>query len=126
MKARKLKALARYFESTEAITRESLLAVHGIGPETADSIILYGLGEPSFVVDAYTRRIFSRLGSLKETDRYAEVKRYFESRLPADPALFGEYHALIVEHAKRFCRKRPLCEGCPLREICLFEPADSD
>ncbi len=120
MKARKLKALARFFSGDREFTRDQLLSVYGIGPETADSILLYGFGEPSFVVDAYTCRIFSRIGILKKSPEYNRVKEYFELHLPGDPGLYGEYHALIVEHAKNFCRRSPLCGGCPLDRICRF------
>jgi len=120
MKARKLKELARFFAGNIRVTRKALLSVHGIGPETADSILLYAFSNPVFVVDAYTRRIFSRVGVLDESLPYAEVRKYFENNLPADPELYGEYHALIVEHAKKFCRKSPLCAGCPLEELCSF------
>ncbi|MGE4299792.1 MAG: endonuclease III domain-containing protein [Desulfovibrionaceae bacterium] len=95
--------------------REKLLGVKGIGPETADSILLYSLGKPSFVVDAYTRRILHRHGQLPEDVDYAELRDYFMDVLPDDVALFNEYHALIVRTAKQWCRKRePLCEACPL------------
>ncbi len=117
-KARRLKALARFFAGGAAVTREHLLAVEGVGPETADSILLYGFDEPVFVVDAYTRRIFSRLGLLEEGASYEEIRGLFEGALPRDVALYQEYHALVVEHAKRFCRKKPLCPECPLAARC--------
>ena len=100
--------------------REELLAVPGIGRETCDCILLYAGGKPSFVVDAYTRRLFSRIGLVAERDGYEKVRTLFMDALPDDPALFNEYHALIVEQCKRHCRKRPLCTGCPLQSICLF------
>jgi endonuclease-3 related protein len=118
MKAKKLKVLAGFFSGGHRVTRESLLALYGIGPETADSILLYAFGRPEFVVDAYTKRILSRLALAEEYDPYAEVKRLFEENLPADPPLFQEYHALLVEHAKRHCRKNPLCAGCPISGLC--------
>lgn len=99
--------------------RDELLAVRGIGRETCDSILLYAGGKPSFVVDAYTRRLFSRLGLLSEKDDYETVRSFFMDVLPHDSELFNEYHALIVEHCKRYCRKKPVCEGCPLKELCL-------
>jgi endonuclease-3 related protein len=99
--------------------REELLAVRGIGRETCDCILLYAGGKPSFVVDAYTKRLFSRLGLIRETESYEQVRSLFMEALPADSDLFNEYHALIVEQCKRHCRKKPLCEGCPLRPLCL-------
>jgi endonuclease III related protein len=99
--------------------REELLAVRGIGRETCDSILLYAGDKPSFVVDAYTRRLFSRLGLVGESAGYEELRALFMNALPHDRALFNEYHALIVEHCKRHCRKKPLCEGCPLKGLCL-------
>jgi len=102
-------------------TREELLAQKGIGPETADSILLYAGHLPSFVVDTYTLRIFSRLGLLTGREKYAAMRAFFMNHLPLDSQLFNEYHALIVEHGKTFCKKRtPLCSGCPLRERCSF------
>jgi endonuclease III related protein len=98
--------------------REELILVRGIGPETCDSILLYAGGKPTFVVDAYTKRLFSRLGLIRETDSYQEVRSLFMEALPPDAALFNEYHALIVEHCKRHCRKKPVCEGCPLKGLC--------
>jgi len=106
--------------------RQQMLRVHGIGPETADSILLYALDKPVFVVDAYTRRIFSRLGSLPENADYAETQAFFHARLPNSIRIFQELHALIVEHAKRHCRVKPLCTGCPLAHACQFaETAES-
>lgn len=97
-----------------AALREELLFVNGIGPETADSIILYALGEPVFVIDAYTKRILSRHGLCAEDDGYDELQELFTDRLDADAQLFNEYHALIVETGKAHCRKKPLCDECPL------------
>ena len=108
----------------ETLTREQLLNLKGIGPETADSILLHACGKPEFVVDAYTKRIFSRLG-LINTDKYEHVKEFFEKNLPKDVKLFQEYHALLVEHAKRFCRKEPECKNCPLLGICGFGSSHS-
>ena len=96
--------------------REELLAVHGIGRETADSILLYAGHQPTFVVDAYTKRLFSRLGIVEETVGYEELRSLFMENLPPDVALFNEYHALIVEHCKEHCKKRHRCEGCLLGE----------
>ena len=95
-------------------------AVHGIGPETADSIILYAAGLPRFVVDAYTRRVFSRLGSLAGDEPYDEVQRFFTDRLPCDVDLWADFHAQIVKLAKDICRPRPRCDRCPLLDLCDF------
>ena len=100
--------------------RQELLARKGIGPETADSILLYAGGRPTFVVDAYTRRLFSRLGLLHGDEDYEAIRARFMAALPADTDLFNEYHALIVEECKRFCRKKPLCPACPLLVLCPF------
>jgi endonuclease-3 related protein len=114
-KARKLKILAG-FEGP--ITREGLLGLWGIGPETADSILLYALNRPFFVVDAYTRRVFTRLGLISPSWGYEEVRGFFESRLPRKPEIYKEYHALIVELAKRHCKPKPACQGCPMEGFC--------
>ena len=100
----------------DAVRRE-LLSVKGVGPETADSILLYAAGLPSFVVDAYTRRMCGRC-ALPAGNSYAEIKAYFESSLPRDAELFNNYHALIVTNAKEHCRKTPACQGCPLTQEC--------
>ncbi|TLM65598.1 MAG: endonuclease III domain-containing protein [Deltaproteobacteria bacterium] len=101
--------------------RARLLALPGIGPETADSILLYAAHRPSFVVDAYTRRIFTRLGLLTGSERYEAIRDRFMAELPADVPLFNEYHALIVTLAKVCCRKRrPDCPACPLATDCRF------
>jgi endonuclease-3 related protein len=100
-----------------ATLRPKILQVKGIGPETADSILLYALGMPSFVVDAYTARIMSRHGLVPEDASYHELQEYFMDALDADPAVFNEYHALLVRTGKDWCRKKaPLCEGCPLEK----------
>jgi len=101
--------------------RGELLSLEGIGPETADSILLYAGGYPSFVVDAYTLRLFIRLEVLGGAESYEEVRSLFMANLPREADLFNEYHALIVEECKTFCRKRlPLCASCPLQPICPF------
>ncbi len=108
-------SIRRMLALPPARLREELLAVKGIGPETADSILLYAAGHPFFVVDAYTRRIFSRHGFVMETDSYAALQEFFSARLPADADLYGEYHALIVRLGKEYCRaRRPRCGECPL------------
>jgi endonuclease-3 related protein len=111
-------SLDRMFSGEWRELRHELLKVPGIGPETCDSILLYAGRKPSFVLDAYTRRLFQRLGLLPETAGYDETRRTFMEALPADVQLFNEYHALIVEQCKRFCRSRPACNGCPLLAIC--------
>jgi len=98
--------------------RSRLLAVHGIGPETADSIILYGAGLPVFVVDAYTRRVFSRLGLVRGDEPYEELQRFFMTRLRPNAPLYNDYHAQIVRVAKDACRARPRCAECPLDDLC--------
>ncbi|MDR3631507.1 MAG: endonuclease III domain-containing protein [Desulfocapsaceae bacterium] len=98
--------------------RANLLSVRGIGPETADSILLYGGNHPVFVVDAYTHRIFSRHNLLAEESDYDSIQEQFMGFLPADSALFNQYHALIVRLGKDFCKKNnPLCENCPLKGV---------
>lgn len=98
--------------------RRKLLSVAGIGPETADAIALYAAGRPLFVVDAYTRRVFARLGLLDGREPYDDVQRVFMDGLPADAALFQDYHAQIVRLAKDVCRPVPRCEGCALDDVC--------
>jgi len=95
--------------------RADLLSVPGIGPETADSILLYAAGRPVFVVDAYTRRVLARHRLVPPDMAYEPLRALFERHLPSDPALFNEYHALLVAVGKRYCRSLPLCEACPLR-----------
>ena len=129
-KARKLKAFVevlfdRHGGDLDALfglpvpqLRQELRAIHGIGQETADSIILYAAEKPSFVIDAYTHRVFSRLGLEPAGDDYASWQGMFSEALPADVKLFKEYHALIDHHAKTVCRKVPLCPDCSLPAIC--------
>lgn len=106
-----------------AFLREEFLGVSGIGPETADSILLYALNRPVFVVDAYTKRMFHRHGLVAETTTYAELQEFFMDALPEDAALFNEYHALIVRTGKDFCRKtKPRCGDCPLRSFLDYAP----
>jgi endonuclease-3 related protein len=94
--------------------RPQLLACHGVGPETADSILLYALGRPVFVVDAYTRRVLSRYGLVDGNEPYEALRSAFESALPRSPRLYNEYHALLVRLAKMSCRSSPVCDSCPL------------
>lgn len=130
VKARRLHAFLRFLEreldgEVAAMAREEplalrarLLAVPGIGRETADAIALYAAGHPLFVIDAYTRRVFSRLGLVRGDEPYDALQRAFMDALPADAALFQDYHGQIVELAKEHCRARPRCAGCPLGEAC--------
>ena len=101
-----------------AVLREALLRVHGVGPETADDILLYAFGRPVFVIDTYTRRLFGRLGLADGSEPYELLRSRLEQALPQDVGLFNEYHALIVEHAKTSCRSSPLCAACILKEGC--------
>jgi endonuclease III related protein len=127
-KARKLKAFVKFlrkehrgslsamFRTPTPKLREQLLSVHGIGPETADSVLLYAGNHPVFVVDAYTRRILQRHGLAHGKESYEEIRRLFEKSLPNDPQLFNEFHALIVHTGKNYCRSRaPRCSQCALR-----------
>ena len=93
-------------------------ASSGIGRETADCIALYAAGHPLFVVDGYTRRVFSRLGLIRGDESYDDVQRFFMRRLPGETSLFNDYHAQIVGLAQRSCRARPRCVGCPLDDLC--------
>jgi len=127
VKARRLRAFADHLERRHAgdlgrmlrqpavALRAELGQISGIGPETADSILLYAAGRPVFVVDAYTRRILSRHRIVTPTASYAQLQAIFMGHLPRDPALFNEYHALLVRVAKDHCRTTPRCETCPLR-----------
>jgi endonuclease-3 related protein len=113
--------LDRLLDQPPEKLRRELLSVNGIGRETADSIILYAAEKPQFVVDAYTRRIFQRLGLIREGLSYDEIKNFFEDNLPKDVLLFNEFHALIVRLGKEICRARnPLCALCPLADLCAF------
>ncbi|MEW5803004.1 MAG: endonuclease III domain-containing protein [bacterium] len=114
-KAKKVTIFTRYFLNlgqSQIPSREELLSLWGVGPETADSMLLYAFKVPTFVIDAYTRRIFSRLGVIHEKSSYDDVKALFEQCLPKDLILYQEYHALIVEHAKRQKKTGP--EPCSL------------
>jgi len=133
MKAVKLQAFVKWFgerfedslekmfaEDTHSLRKE-LLGVHGIGEETADSILLYAGNKPVFVVDAYTRRIIDRLGLKPGGNKYADYRELFTAHLPPDTQMFNEYHALLVALGKYHCFKSsPACTGCCLKEICSF------
>lgn len=137
-KARKLKGfvawlmerhqgdLGSMFRTPLPRLRKELLALHGIGPETADSILLYAAGMKIFVVDAYTRRVFSRHGLIQEQASYDEIQAWFEARLPRSLPLYNDYHAQIVQVGKEYCRKTPLCRGCPLELLAGFPPRPHD
>jgi endonuclease-3 related protein len=100
--------------------RDELLGVSGVGPETADSILLYALDRPVFVIDAYTRRILSRHHLIKFEAGYEQIRAFFESNLPENTQLFNEYHALLVRTGKEFCKPTPLCDNCPLKRLRKF------
>jgi len=127
VKARRLAALTHWLMERHGGTwasvrrapleplRRELLAVSGLGPETADAILLYAAGRPVFVADAYARRVLARHRLLDPRAGYEEARAFIEAHLPSDPALFNEYHALLVAAAKRHCRTVPRCADCPLR-----------
>ena len=129
IKARRLKNLInfivnRYHGNLDTLLgdetptlRRGLLSVNGIGPETADSILLYAAHHPVFVIDAYTHRILTRHNMIEEQSTYQELQELFMDNLPWDSSLFNEFHALIVETGKDFCRKKPLCQKCPLERL---------
>jgi len=131
-KAFKLKSLAQWlgehydddldklFAQDTDHLRQQLLSIHGIGQETADSIILYAANKPIFVIDAYTRRIINRIGLAPGNNSYATYQVLFMDNLPTDVRLFNEYHALLVRLGKEVCRTRPLCQQCCLNNICHF------
>jgi endonuclease III related protein len=118
-KAKRLKALVLWFKGLEGSTplREELLSLKGVGPETADSILLYAFKQPSFVVDSYTRRIVTNLGLVDERASYSKIKALFEESIPGDLEIYQEYHALLVEHAKRYYQKKGSYAKCPLLSI---------
>jgi endonuclease-3 related protein len=131
VKAKKLTAMLAWLEQhnddLDAVfaedvhqLREELLGIYGVGEETADSILLYAAGKPVFVIDAYTRRIIDRIGIRPSGSGYADYQRLFTEHLSQDAAMFNEYHALLVEHGKRTCRKTPLCSQCRLLDICDY------
>jgi endonuclease-3 related protein len=129
VKAKRLKAFIHflmndYHGSMKSLRNEEmktlrmkLLNVHGIGPETADSILLYALNKPVFVIDAYTKRTLSRHNIIRDDESYERIQDLFYVTLKRDAELFNEYHALFVRLGKTFCRKKPICNGCPLKGI---------
>jgi endonuclease-3 related protein len=104
--------------------REELLSVKGIGKETADSILLYAFDKPVFVVDTYTARVMIRHGLIDQEADYEQLRDLFESNLPADTKLYNDYHALLVQAGKKFCKPKPKCDGCPLQ--CLPHETEQD
>jgi len=112
--------LDKLFAHEISYLRQQLLSVHGIGQETADSIILYAGNKPIFVIDAYTRRIINRIGLAPGDNSYCAYQTLFMDNLPADTKLFNEYHALLVRLAKDVCRSRPSCQPCCLGNSCQF------
>ena len=124
LKAGRLKSMARGVVSADknrdtGELREELLSIKGVGRETADSILLYAFNRPVFVVDSYTRRMCERHGIRR--NEYEGYRAFFEKNLPKEVELYKEFHALIVELGKKYCRKKPVCEGCPLKAL-LFSP----
>ncbi|MEM5813003.1 MAG: endonuclease [Candidatus Aenigmatarchaeota archaeon] len=120
-KAKRLKEALKRIKGN--VTREKLLKINGIGKETCDAILLYAYEKPYFVIDAYTRRILERTGILKNAFKmgYDELQRFFHENLPKDIEVYKEYHALLDELAKNYCKKKsPLCEKCPIVAICDF------
>ena len=130
VKAQRLKDISRFIVSEcngkvsdlktarVQVLREKLLSVKGVGPETADSILVYALEKPVFVVDAYTKRIFSRHELINEDASYNEVQDFVQASFPCNTKMLNQFHALLVETAKKFCKKKtPLCEACPLNGI---------
>ena len=116
--------LSRFSRLPVGELREELLEVNGVGPETADSILLYAFERPIFVIDAYARRLFSRLGyEWMEKASYEDIQTFFMEEMPSDVGIYNEYHALIVVHCKNTCKKRtPLCLTCVLSSACMARP----
>ena len=112
--------LKKFFNRDIQTIRNELLEIKGIGPETADSILLYAGNKPVFVIDLYTKRIMERLGFYKGSLDYESLQDFFQCNLPENYKLFNEFHALLVEFAKRYCRKKPLCENCFMAKKCHY------
>jgi len=107
-----------FFKNNIKRLREELLSINGIGPETADSMILYAAKKPVFVIDAYTKRIMNRIGYKEET--YDDLQKLFMYNLELNEKLFNEYHALLVELGKNICKTKPLCDKCPINKMCSY------
>ena len=133
VKARRVKAFVEHvmeghggdldsmLEQDATELRRELLGIHGIGEETADCIVLYAAGKPTFVIDEYTKRIVGRLGvGVVGRGTYSDYQRLFEEALASEAGVFGEYHALLVALGKDVCRKSPLCLGCALKQVCEY------
>jgi endonuclease-3 related protein len=133
LKAKRLQAFCGWYNGREQALsaletvplREALLAVHGVGPETADDMLLYAFQRPVFVIDTYTRRLFERLGWYPQKSPYQQLQQFVEGAFSSWKeaeriVIFNELHGLIVAHAKAFCKKQPRCMGCPLQ--CGYEP----
>lgn len=118
--------LSQFLSMSTLALRFALLSIRGIGDETADAILIYAAGKPSFVVDAYTRRLLERLGLIFGGESYAEIQAAFTTALPRDVAVYAELHALIIHHGKAHCRAQPHCESCPLMESCGFAKRQED
>lgn len=136
VKAKRLLNLCRWFVDvggfdeldgwqTEDL-REAVLSVNGVGPETADDILLYAFDRPVFVIDAYTHRILSRLGWIKGEYRYEWLRRGFEDALKPEVGRFKQFHALLVAHGARTCKPKPLCSACMLKRRCTFHRSGRD
>lgn len=128
IKATRLKNFCRWYVDAGGLAalsqhdtqtlRSALLSINGVGPETADDMLLYAFDRPVFVIDAYTRRLFSRLGFIAGDEAYDDIRLAVEDKLGAEVELYNEFHALIVMHAKTVCRVRPRCDDCLLRRRC--------
>ncbi len=117
-KTLKIKEYARFIRNSGSINRSSLLTIKGIGPETADDILLYGFDQPFFVVDAYTKRLFVRLGIINDGKSSYDLIQTIVQKEINDLYILKDFHGLIVTHAKKHCRSKPDCIGCPFFEIC--------
>ena len=131
-KARKLKAFAehiyikhegdlvKFLNQELSCLRKELLSIYGIGPETADDILVYAAEKPSFIIDVYSKRILGRLGvfDIKPRARYEDYQKLVQDQLPQDVRLFNEFHALLDNHAKLICKKNPICSECVLVDVC--------
>ncbi len=115
-------SLSSLLEGELDSVRQRLLSIHGIGPETADAILLYAGHRPTFVIDAYTRRILRRHHVPQAEADYDTLRHLFQSVLPPDPKLYNQYHAVLVQLGKNHCRRRAICENCPLADL----PHDAD